>query len=53
VRQYSLNGKPLKTFNSITEAAKKFGIRIGAISYALKSKSRTAAGFKWKYANEK
>ena len=52
VKQYSLSGKYLRTFSGLKEAAEKVGVERSAISYALRFKKRTAAGFKWKHAKK-
>lgn len=55
VNQYDLDGKFIKTYDSITEAGKCFSSisnRPNAnISCAVRSKSATAFGYLWEYAN--
>lgn len=51
VNQYDLNGKCLKTYNSLTEAAKENNINnISSIVNACTGKSKTAGGYIWKYS---
>lgn len=40
-----------KQYANITEAAKEHGITIQAISKCLNGRSKTSAGYKWKYQN--
>jgi hypothetical protein len=49
VKQYSLKGKYLKTFESVKAAAESVKIRPSAMSAALKSKSNLAGGYKWSF----
>lgn len=49
VKQYSMDGKHIKTFSSIKDAAHAVGVSPGAISMAL-SQNKRSAGFKWKFA---
>jgi hypothetical protein len=49
ISQYTLNGKKLKTFNNISEAAKAIGISKGVISGVLRGRKVTAGGFAWRY----
>lgn len=55
INQYDLNGKFIKTYNSITEAGKPFLVisnRPNAnISCAVRNKSATAFGYIWRYAD--
>ena len=46
-------GKIIKTFSSITEAAKQMHINSSNISMACKNIRPKASGYAWKYANEK
>ena len=45
--QYSLDGRIVREFDSITSAAKSMGVVLSAIQRAV-SEGRTSAGFKWK-----
>ena len=50
VMQLSMDGKELKTFNSIKEAAKHIGRKDGThISAVARGKRNSTGGFKWKY----
>ena len=52
VSQYTLDGKYIQTFESITEAVKHLGLSnydIAHISECCKGKRKTCKGFKWKY----
>jgi hypothetical protein len=50
VNQYSLNNEFIKTWNSITEAAKAVGLkRPTGISAVCNNKRNKAGGFKWSY----
>jgi hypothetical protein len=53
IRQYDLEGKFIKEFNSIIDAAKTINISKGAIQCVLSNKGKTAAGFIWKYSEDK
>jgi group I intron endonuclease len=46
------NGKVIKIYNSILEAAKELHCAASSISIALKYPARTARGFNWKYKND-
>lgn len=50
VNQYSLNGKFLKTWNSITEASKNTGTHKSNICACTKGKRKSGGGYKWKIA---
>ena len=47
--QYSLNGKKLAEFDSLSDASNQLNIKIGNISSTLNGKRKTAGGYKWKY----
>jgi hypothetical protein len=49
IRQYSLAGKPLKDYKSITEASAQSNISISAISNCLAGRLKTAGGYKWRH----
>jgi hypothetical protein len=50
VNQYSLQGKYLNTFPSITAAAKELNIKGGALNKALKGILKSSHGYQWRYA---
>lgn len=52
--RYSLDGKFLERYESITCASHKIGVGISSISLVLNGKQgrKTSGGFKWKFANE-
>lgn len=49
VNQYSLDGKLLNTYNSMSEAAASLGLSPGGLTAACKGTQKTFAGFKWAY----
>lgn len=49
VKQFGIDGKLLKVFDSITEAAKATGTNITSISLVASGKMRSANGFVWRY----
>lgn len=51
VNQYDKKNNFIKSWDSITEAAKECNTNTGNISYCCKGKRKTAAGYKWKYIN--
>lgn len=53
VYQLSLDGKLIKTFKSITEAAKSTGIISQNISAACNGIQQTSGGYKWEFAPQK
>lgn len=48
VKQFTIDGKYIKTFNSVNEASKSLGISIGVIRNNLKGSQKQAGGFIWK-----
>jgi len=50
VNQYSLNGRLLKTWDSMSEAARNTGAYKSNISYCIKRKKGSAGGYKWEIA---
>ena len=50
VEQYSLDGKLLQAFQSLTHAQTTTGIELHNISEACRGNSKTAGGFIWRYA---
>lgn len=53
VSQYDSFGNKLNEYLSIAEAAKKVGVSRTSISSACSGKTKTSAGFFWKYTNVK
>ncbi len=51
VKQYSLDGRFIKEFPTITEAQKSINLRYG-IGPCCKGVSKTAGGFQWKYSDD-
>ena len=47
--QYSINGKKLAEFDSLSDASNQLNINIGNITSTLKGKRKTAGGYKWKF----
>ena len=52
VEQYSLDGKLIRTFGSITDAEKATGASCPKITDCCRGKRKTTHGFIWKYAKE-
>lgn len=50
IAQYSIDGKLIKIFDSLTKAAEESGAK--SISDVCKGKRQTSGGFKWKYYND-
>jgi hypothetical protein len=48
IDQYDREGKFIREFPSVTEAAKAVGVSPGAISFSMQKPNRTAAGYIWK-----
>ncbi len=48
VIQYSMEGKKLHVFSTISEAAKAFGMHASNISFALNKEDRTAGNYVWR-----
>lgn len=53
IKQYDLEGNFIKEFKSIIVAAKENNISKGAIQCVLSNRGKTAAGFIWKYSEDK
>lgn len=51
VVQYDLEGNEINRYSSIAEAGRQTNLVPKNISYALVSPTRSAGGFRWKYAN--
>lgn len=52
VNQYSLDGKFIKTWNSLTEAAKNLNCNQPHMSEVCNGKRKTAGGYIWRYYKE-
>lgn len=52
VNQYTLDGKYICTYESLTEASQKTGINVGSIGRCARGKYRQAGGYIWKYTDE-
>jgi len=52
VTQYNLDGKKIKTFKSVAEAAKKTGINSSHISARANGVEFSAGGFIWRFGNK-
>lgn len=53
VVQYSMDGKQLMTFNSITEAANQTETSASKITLVCQRKRRSAGDYQWRYATDK
>lgn len=49
VNQYDLNGNFLKTFNTVSDAAKEVGCVVSAISNCCLGRTKTSMGFQWRF----
>ncbi len=49
VRQFTLKGKYVRTFDSLTEAAAFMGLKPGGLSSTCKGTQKTCGGYKWAY----
>lgn len=49
VKQFSKDGKFIKTFPSLTEAAKKMNCCVSAISNCCLGRTKTSQGFRWSF----
>lgn len=52
IYQLSIDGKFIREFNSITEAAESINVCLSAISQVLTGKHKTAGGFMWAYSTD-
>lgn len=52
VNQYTIDGKFIKTFNSMDEASKEYDVTRQNIYANCSGKRKTACGFIWRYADE-
>jgi len=50
INQYSLEGKFIRRFKSISEATKELSIKGGALSKCLKGQAKTCKGYQWRYS---
>ena len=50
VNQYSKEGDFIKTYSSISEAAKEMNCTVGAISNCCLGRSKTSKGFRWSFS---
>jgi hypothetical protein len=50
VTQYTIKGRKVKKFNSMTEASNSTGVNTGSISKASRGICKTAGGFRWELA---
>ena len=53
VSQYDKRGKRIKTFPSISDAARAIGINPSRVSHVVNELEPTAGGFFWKFGNER
>lgn len=51
VIMYDINDKPIRTFQSVSEASRFIGAPVGNISACCNSKRHTCLGYKWKFAS--
>lgn len=49
VHQYSIRGEYIKTFNSLTAAAKEVNVNVRAISEACRGKTKSSGNYQWSY----
>lgn len=52
IEQYSLDGKFIKCYDSLTEASKQTGVNIGHLSQVLSGSRKTIGGYRWKYTDK-
>jgi hypothetical protein len=52
ITQYHIDGRKIKSYNSIIEAARRLNIEPGTISRTAKKKSKHAGGFVWRYEGD-
>lgn len=52
VKQYDLDNKFVKLWNSVSDITKELGVSKQCISYCCAKKTKTAGGFIWRYADE-
>lgn len=51
IDKYSMDGKYIETYPSIGDAANKHGVSPASVSACCRGKTKSSAGFIWKYAN--
>lgn len=52
IGQYTLDGRLIKIWPSLSEAARQLGLRTGSLTRACRGERKTYKGFIWKYINE-
>ena len=52
INSYDAKGEYIKTYNSITEAAKELGVNPSAIGHVLKGRAKTCRGLSFHYVDE-
>ena len=52
IHQLSIDGKFIREFDSITEAAESINLSLSAMSRVLTGKHKTAGGFMWAYSTD-
>lgn len=50
VVQYTVKGRRVKKYNSITQASNNTGVNTGSISKVTRGLCKTAGGFRWELA---
>lgn len=50
IHQYSKTGEYIKTFPSVTDAAKSIGLGVAALSNCALGRTKSSGGFVWKFA---
>ncbi|RLI49672.1 hypothetical protein DRO61_04785 [Candidatus Bathyarchaeota archaeon] len=53
VKQFSLDGKLLAEYDSITEASKASGVSVSGISRVCRGNGKTSGGYKWEFNDDK
>ena len=53
VAQYSIDGKLIRTYKTITEASNETGATQSKITAVAKGRRKTAGGYVWKYTNDR
>ena len=53
VKQYDIDGKFIKEYETITQASKETGTSISKISAVCKGKRKTTGGYRWEFSNDK
>lgn len=53
VKQYDLDGKFIREYDTITQASQITGVNLSKISAVCKGKRKTSGGYVWKYSNDK